>query len=427
MTAEASAVTGIDAEERRALADRLNRECFCADADENALRSALLAGVGEAGGADDLWRARPHLFSTTAAFVAQTDVNAMLALIAAVETATRLPPYQEEALARAPAIARTDLGPIGAFMGYDFHLTAAGPRLIEINTNAGGAYINAAIARERRACIGKAVTSDSDFDRAVIAMFQSEWRRQRGERALRRIAIVDDAPAEQYLYPEFLAARSLFARSGFDAVIADAASLRYEGGALVCDGEPIDLVYNRLTDFALADPAHRALAEAYMQGAVVVTPNPRNHALFADKRNLVVLSNHEAMRGFGLDEAHLHSLRTIAAATMVEEATAEALWAGRNARFFKPARGYASKGAYRGDKVTKSAWAGILGGDYIAQELASPSERIVSVDGAPARRKLDVRVYAYDGRPLLAAARLYQGQTTNFRTPGGGFAPLFII
>ena len=30
-------------------------------------------------------------------------------------------------------------------------------------------------------------------------------------------------------------------------------------------------------------------------------------------------------------------------------------------------------------------------------------------------------------RVLLAAARLYQGQTTNFRTPGGGFAPVFFL
>jgi hypothetical protein len=28
---------------------------------------------------------------------------------------------------------------------------------------------------------------------------------------------------------------------------------------------------------------------------------------------------------------------------------------------------------------------------------------------------------------LLAAARLYQGQTTNFRTPRGGFAPVFFL
>jgi hypothetical protein len=28
--------------------------------------------------------------------------------------------------------------PRGVFMGYDFHLTESGPKLIEINTNAGG-------------------------------------------------------------------------------------------------------------------------------------------------------------------------------------------------------------------------------------------------------------------------------------------------
>jgi len=27
----------------------------------------------------------------------------------------------------------------------------------------------------------------------------------------------------------------------------------------------------------------------------------------------------------------------------------------------------------------------------------------------------------------LVSARLYQGQTTNFRTPGGGFAPVFLV
>jgi hypothetical protein len=39
--------------------------------------------------------------------------------------------------------------------------------------------------------------------------------------------------------------------------------------------------------------------------------------------------------------------------------------------------------------------------------------------------KFDLRNYAYDGAVLGVAARLYQGQTTNFRTPGGGFAPVY--
>jgi len=52
---------------------------------------------------------------------------------------------------------------------------------------------------------------------------------------------------------------------------------------------------------------------------------------------------------------------------------------------------------------------------------------MIKLDGAPVARKTDVRLFVYDGQALLTAARLYQGQTTNFRTPGGGFAPVFVI
>jgi hypothetical protein len=52
---------------------------------------------------------------------------------------------------------------------------------------------------------------------------------------------------------------------------------------------------------------------------------------------------------------------------------------------------------------------------------------MIKLDGTAERRKMDVRLYTYDGQNLLTTARLYQGQTTNFRTPGGGFAPVFVI
>jgi hypothetical protein len=39
--------------------------------------------------------------------------------------------------------------------------------------------------------------------------------------------------------------------------------------------------------------------------------------------------------------------------------------------------------------------------------------------------KYDLRAYTYDGAVQWTAARLYRGQTTNFRTPGGGFAPVY--
>ncbi len=63
----------------------------------------------------------------------------------------------------------------------------------------------------------------------------------------------------------------------------------------------------------------------------------------------------------------------------------------------------------------------------MAQELIKPSERGVLVDGAETALKVDIRAYVYAGEILMLAARLYQGQTTNFRTPGGGFAPVFVV
>jgi hypothetical protein len=51
----------------------------------------------------------------------------------------------------------------------------------------------------------------------------------------------------------------------------------------------------------------------------------------------------------------------------------------------------------------------------------------VAVDGERIELKADVRLYTYAGAVLLTAARLYQGQTTNMRTPGGGFAPVLAL
>jgi hypothetical protein len=314
-------------------------------------------------------------------------------------------------------------------MGYDFHLAADGPRLIEINTNAGGAFLNALLLEAQRACcteveVGLGRSGADAFDTAVLAMFANEWTMQRGMGMPRRVAIVDDSPTEQYLYPEFVLAQRLFHRHGIDAVIADGAQLRYRHDRLQIDGQPIDLVYNRLVDFSFAEARHAALRAAYLDDAVVVTPNPHIHALFADKRDMTLLCDTAALRAWGLPAGMIADLRAVPNTQLVTEANAQQLWEARKALFFKPAGGHGSKAVYRGDKVTKGVWAEISRGGYVAQEFAAPGERMIKLDGVPETRKTDVRLYVYNGEILLTAARLYQGQTTNFRTPGGGFAPV---
>ncbi|MGD9967551.1 MAG: hypothetical protein AB7T59_13600 [Hyphomonadaceae bacterium] len=416
----------------RAAADQLNRECFCVTLDQQALAQALQHEVANADFFAALTASRPHLFSHAPVFLPKADRDAMHAIVRAIEAAALLPAYQDAVLGWAPPIARIDHGPIGAFMGYDFHLTPEGPKLIEVNTNAGGAYLNAFLARAQVACCAEveqalARASLGAFDDAIIAMFEAEWRLQGRSNRLRRIAIVDERPQEQYLYPEFLLAKRLFERRGIEAVIADPRELRFECDLLQHEGRPLDLIYNRLVDFSFEASENAALKMAYEGGAVVVTPNPRNHALLADKRNLTLLSDPAKLAHWGLDAEHGAALAGVPQTLRVRDADAESLWNERKGFFFKPACGHGGKAVYRGDKLTRGTWSEIQAGDYIAQRVAPPSERTIKLDGERVQRKVDVRLYTYDGEILIAAARLYQGQTTNFRTPGGGFAPVFFV
>ncbi|ARJ70420.1 hypothetical protein [Paracoccus contaminans] len=409
--------------------DRLNKNCFCVTLDLPSLREAMEREAGEPAFFETFIRPKAHLFSHVPVFLSATTVDEMRAIAAAVETTAQLAAYKAAVLSWAPEIARADHGPIGALMGYDFHLGEDGPRLIEINTNAGGAFLNAFLARAQRACCAEMDIPPTllSFEDAAFRMFQNEWIRQRGTGAPERIAIVDDNPPEQYLYPEFVLARRVFAARGVDAVIADASQLRYDDGRLSVDGKRIDLVYNRVTDFAFDQPEHKALQEAYRDGAVVVTPNPHNHALLADKRNLSLLSKPATLEAWGVEPRLRALLDAVPGTVLVNPDNADALWKSRRDLFFKPTGGHGGKAVYRGDKLTKGAWAEIAEGGYVAQTLVRPSERMIKIDETPQRRKMDVRLYTYEGQVLLVAARLYQGQTTNFRTPGGGFAPVFVI
>lgn len=359
----------------------------------------------------------------------------MAEVAAAVEAVTALPKYREHVLAKAPAIARHDPGgALGVFFGYDFHVGEGSLGVIEINTNAGGAMLNAVMARAHHACclddrrMALAAAQAGALEQKIMHMFFNEWRLSARSRPLKTIAIVDTSPHEQYLYPEFLLFRNLFERNGLHAIIADPSELELVDGVLMHGNMPVDLVYNRLTDFYLEAPASLAIRQAYLDNAVVLTPHPQGHALYADKSNMALLGDDESLRAFGAPQdvrkvLVKHILRT----EIVDAAHADRLWSERRNLFFKPTTGYGSRAAYRGDKITKRVWNDILAGDYIAQAVMQPGERIAGMPGNPETLKFDVRCYTYQGNIQWTAARLYQGQTTNFRTPGGGFSPVYTL
>lgn len=411
------------------MAEALNLGCLCSTLERQRLHDDLHA--------HEWWPQRPHLFSSTPVFMTDRDFTVIERAVSALHRVSALPGYQAHALQRT-AEGGTLPGPDGVFMGYDFHVTEPGPRLIEINTNAGGAFLHAAAVRAHRACCESvqrrynAPTPPQELEATFLAMFRAEWRAERGDQPWRTIAIVDDEPAAQYLAPEFELARALFEAHGMAAVVADPRELQWRDGVLchpgLPDGGRVDLVYNRLTDFDLSQPAHAALRSAYLARAAVVTPNPRAHALHADKRNLVTLADDSLLAAWGAAEDDRAVLRDVVPPTQLVTAdNADALWAQRRQLFFKPATGYGSKAAFRGDKLTRRVWSEILAGGFVAQALVPPSERMVDVAGTPTRLKLDVRAYAYRGTIQLLAARTYSGQTTNFRTAGGGFSPVVVL
>jgi hypothetical protein len=306
--------------------------------------------------------------------------------------------------------------------------------LIEINSNAGGALLNARLLRAQRACcapVASMMPAPTPVDAALVAMFREEWHLARSDAALRplaRVVIVDQRPAEQYLAPEFELFRQLFEANGIGAMVADPAELSFDGERLHCRGQVIDLVYNRLTDFALEEPQHAALRAAYLADAVVLTPHPQTHALFADKRNLAALGDDCWLREIGLNEdERLLLSSSIPRTEEVLPAQAEAFWASRKQWFFKPVAGFGSKATYRGDKVTRRVFEEVSRGGYVAQAVVQPSLRRLLVDGVEQDFKVDLRNYVYRGAVQLVSARLYRGQTTNFRTPGGGFAAVFPV
>lgn len=410
-------------------ADALNSGCFCTTLDRRLLAEALDREVGRDGFAERLGATHPTLFSNVRVFVPAAVIAAMMRIVEAVEVAARLPGFRAVSLASASAIAGHDFGPIGAFMGYDFHVTPAGPRLIEVNTNAGGAFLNAVLVRAQHVCCGGGgedpPATSVMFGAKVAEMFLDEWRLQRGSGRPNVVAIVDDAPEAQHLYPDFALAKALLTAHGFETIIADAGELAFDEVGLSFRGRQIDLVYNRLVDFALEEPGHAALRTAYLKGAAVVTPNPRVHALLADKRTLCLLSDFERLKGWGLESGPLDALASGMLRTLsVSAENAETLWRERRSWFFKPSGGYGSKAVYRGAKLTRKVWSDIVAGGYVAQAYAAPGTRGVAQAGERVTLKVDVRLYTYAGCLLIAAARLYQGQTTNMRTPGGGFPPI---
>ncbi|MEF9672644.1 hypothetical protein QNM99_11590 [Pseudomonas sp. PCH446] len=90
----------------------------------------------------------------------------------------------------------------------------------------------------------------------------------------------------------------------------------------------------------------RHVAPSLLERATLLTPHPQAHALYADKRNLALLSDAQWLKASNLPQATQDLLlASIPHTEVVTLANAERLWRERRRLFFKPCSGFGSRAA----------------------------------------------------------------------------------
>lgn len=347
----------------------------------------------------------------------RTELRVMIRLVRALYRLCRQPAYRALVEPELPAVARFDPGYDSVMMGYDFHLTPDGPRLIEVNTNAGGGLLAwwAQQPEARKAGEGLPARLQQKLRRC----FAEELRSQ----AVPQLTVIlDENPAQQFLYPEMQAFTRLFEDWGGSAVVADPAQLQAGPEGVWLDGRRVELIYNRHCDFYLQTPQLAGVRAAYLAATVCLTPNPRGYGLLGDKRRMILWSNPEILQQLALSPREQQLLlQGVPESRLLADLDRQEIWRQREDWVFKPVDRFGSRGVFLGRKISKTRFEELPAETTLVQRQAPPS--VTPVPGGN-EMKTDFRLFVYRRRILGVAARIYQGQVTNLRTPGGGFAPI---
>lgn len=412
------------------LAHWLNQHCFC-----NTIIPLSIAHHLQPLGA--LEKKVAAIFNPYSIYVSQGTMNTINAFITAYIRLASLPAFQQTILKNSPYPMPTSVS--GDLLSFDFHLSLEGPRLIEINTNPAGAYYAAILDNSNQGCAQHGIQNPhytkqlTNFEQQIFQLFSTTWRHLCPSRALKTVLILDNHPKNQHYYPEFLLYQRAFSRHGVQTIIADPSELSLTSAGLSYQNIPIDMIYNRLTDFYLQQPLHHAIREAWLNRQVILSPSPHAYALHADKSNLIVFSDLPRLQALGctLGDQGLISA-TLPKTMSTQGLEPDWLWQRRKDYYFKPLTGFGSKGVFLGSKITHRVFNEIITGPYLIQENIPPSRRTVQINDEITELRVDIRAYRMIGPEgnLLPyqsnIARVYHGQTTNFSTPGSGFSPILI-
>lgn len=288
---------------------------------------------------------------------------------------------------------------IGGFSpSLDFHWSRDTEqlKLIEANTNA--AFLGLSIPLYE-AAYGDSQLKKECLAKQLLHCLNVPYSPTKEPR-LNELAIVDNSPQEQGLYIEFLYYQKILAPYFEQVHIKDPSMLSGQESG----------IYNRVTDFYFKNPENQKLLDFWTKYPDRVTPNPKDYQDLANKENLQIWSTHEYLSPF------------IAKVIVVTDENKDEIWSQRKSLFFKPNLSFGSKMTYRGSSISRRHFDSLVESKVaIAQEYVPAPEVRSEHHGL---LKFDLRFYFNQGKVTQTVSRLYQGQVTNSKTPGGGFAAI---
>jgi hypothetical protein len=349
------------------------------------------------------------------------DLRVMMQVVRLLNKLSENSTYQTLLKETLPVTAQINNGHHAVMMGYDFHLSETGPKLIEVNTNAGGLWL-AYLCHQ-----SDAQSFSTKLTQKLLQTFLTEYAgfSQNPTAHPQFIVILDDQPQTQFLYSEMQIFAQLFQQAGIECEIIAPEDLTAKNAGLYFNNKRIDLIYNRHCDFYLESAQMALVREAWVKRQLCLTPNPFIYGLLADKRRMVSWSDLNFLSQLGLSNPEIELLKkTIPRTFLLSALTQEQAWQTRKQWVFKPVSSHGSRGVYVGDKLTKGKLAELEPDNTLIQQRIAPSVTQIPPDLS---FKTDYRLFAYRQQILAVSARLYQGQVTNLRTENGGFAKVQFV
>ena len=336
--------------------------------------------------------------------------------------------YQQNLSQDAPETAFKKQTLDSVLMAYDFHIDEKGiPKLIEVNTNASAfLLVNSFYQFQNRPY--------KEAKESLKHSFGSEWgkfkkkeentqQKEAGEKTQSKpptkTVLIDENILDQKMRMEFFMYKDFFKSIDWPFEIYDSQLLKTDDKGFLYSpkGDQVDFVYNRCTDFYFENHPH--LRKAFLKGSCAISPHPREYYLLSDKDRLCEWFVQKEV------QPELQKIKdNLLFSKILNSENKEKIWKERKKYFFKNRKGHGGKQSYRGNSISYKKFNELCSSQGLAQEFCPPS-RIKDSQGR--EWKVDFRAYVYEDQIQQLTARCYQGQLTNFRQIGSGFALVSVV